>query len=429
MRRFALPSLAILVAMSALAACVGSGDDAADSETQAAATVADEGQPVPQLLDPAKLASYKGALPSVAFGVLTEIMNSPRTLWWDKETIRPAYQDTVGDGNIAPIGARFNSEGRPLIVPEGKKFFAEDGKTWSFPFAHTAGTDTSTNVVIVNFLHLPAKNGQTLPVVYRTISDRAALGGLGLHRWTWWYPKGTMVGEIIFMKDPSGGLVTSEIRTRERYLDGWATNVWRPFPTAASLSAAIKTQRPDWAAKPNLKAVVEHLENNATLTPLTRATPAWNNIITLSGAVDTLPDIGDPALVKDLLTKTPFVTAYKDTWKTNGTLRAFAASSKSTFSVVPDNYEASLLEVNEKSCAGCHDQASRLINDFEPRAVLYGDIWGSDQVFSFHPFDQSLIRGPTAGDNRAVRPALAPIVVRFDPAKHSPADYKEIAPR
>src|SRR5207244_2319742 len=105
----------------------------------------------------------------------------------------PSYQDSVGDNSGTPIGARANSQGKAVIVPEGKRLFSDDGKTWSFPFAHTAGTDRSTNTFIVNFMYLPPNGGALWPVVIKKIDNPAGLGGLGVHKWTWLFPKGAVL--------------------------------------------------------------------------------------------------------------------------------------------------------------------------------------------------------------------------------------------
>src|SRR5262245_30345777 len=60
---------------------------------------------MPQILGAAALAEYKAALPHVAYKKLEDILQSPSTLWWDKETMIPSYQDSVGDGSFTPIGA------------------------------------------------------------------------------------------------------------------------------------------------------------------------------------------------------------------------------------------------------------------------------------------------------------------------------------
>ncbi len=417
--------LVAAAALVALSGCRAEIDDVATLEAEGAASYAEP----QQLLGAAMLDKYRKAAPKVAYPALQAILSSSRTLWYDKEVMKPAYQDSVGDGSYTPIGARFNNEGKSLIVPEGKRLFSDDGETWSFPFGHTAGIDEATNVFVSNFIWLPeGADGKTLPVVYSTVDDNSQLGGLGLHRWTWMYPKGTVLGEVLMVKDSAGALHTVELRTRTRFLDGWAANSYRPFATATGLAAAIKAKRSNWASTASLKLVVDSLENNATLQAKSKGSPDFNNIVELEGATDTLPDFGDESLVRELLTETAFVSAYGEAWKTSGNLKNYMPTTSAKFSIVPTNNFAGMIEVSDKSCMRCHQDAGRIINDFEPQAVLYGDIWGSDKIFSFHPYDQTRIGG-AGQENRAVRPGFASggIVQRYEQGKHPSDLYKKLA--
>jgi hypothetical protein len=421
--KLGLAPLSIVAFAAVAAACNVESQEAAAS---ASASITEAAPPAaPQIVDGTTLATYKAALPKVAWPELQTMLESPSTLWFDKATMIPSYQDSVGDNAQTPIGARANSQGRAVIVEPGKRLFSDDGKTWAFPFAHTAGTDQSSNVFVVDFLFLPAKDDKLLPVVYRVVNDPTARGGLGLHKWTWTYPKGATLGEVIFVRDASGGLYPVELRTRTRYLDGWAVNAYRPFPTAKSFVAAIKQKRLQWQSNASLKRVVDQLESQAALEARSLTSPGFNNVFSVTGSLDVLPDLGDEALVKDLLKTTTFVSAYGTTWRATGGSKTFAPSTKAKFSIVPQDYEAGLLAVDEKTCTQCHKEAGRAIEDFEPQAVLYGDIWGEDQIFSFHPYDQSRYANFNT-ENRAVRPAFASagVVERYDATKHSAAVYR-----
>ena len=376
----------------------------------------------PRLLEPATIDLYKRALPQVEYPRLAEIFASPSTLWFDKEVMIPSYQDSVGDASTTPIGARPNAGGRRIIVQEGRRLFTEDGLHWSFPFSQTAGTDRVPNALVVNFMSLPVEADALLPVVYETIDDPRGRRGLGLHQWKWMFPKGTVMGEVIYLSDSTGDLYAVEIRTRTRYLTDWAVNVYRPFPTAARMASAIKAARPNWESQPNLQVYVRHLEDDTTLTPRRIPSPGFRDIVVLEGFEDILPPLGDEALVRELLRSTTFVSAYGHFFKMDSARVAFAASAADSepFSLVPSRYDAGVLEVREASCGRCHENAGQSIESFEPAAILYGDLWGEDRIFSFHPWDQT--RYPTFNtENRSVRPALAPVVVRYDRARH-PAD-------
>jgi hypothetical protein len=384
--------------------------------------------PVTQILSAGTLAEYKAALPKVGFERLGQILESPSTLYWDKIVMPGAYQDTVGDGGNLPFGARLNSTGKSLIVPQGKKLFSDDGKAWAFPFGHTAGTDDSASVRIVNFMSLPTEGGKTLPVAYRI--DSGNQGGFPTTRWNWAFPKGTVIGEII-MLETSQGLRTTEIRVRERYEDKWATNAFRPFPTAKTLSAGIKRLRPNWQGVPALKSAVDALENDGTLQAKTIGSPAFNNLVTLEGAVDApLPDFADDALSTELLKSTTFVSVYGTPWKMSGAMKAFGPTGHaSRATIVPNRFDSGTLEVRENTCEKCHNQGGYFIGDLVDQAVLYGDIWGVDRIFSFHPFEPSRIDA-SGNENRQVRAAFAGSVVeRYDAGKHPSSRYTFYRPQ
>ncbi len=382
-----------------------------------------------QIASADKIAQYRKNMPRFAYERINEIIASSDTLWYDKESMIPTYQDTVGHARNAPIGMRRNSEGAGLIdiIPGGRQMFSRDGKTWEFPFAHTAGTDNSTNTVTVNFLSLPKANGKVKPIVYWVANDRAAIGGVGLLQWRWMFPRETFIGEMIFIKSPNGDLFLTELRTRERQSSGWSTNVFRPFPTAESFVAAIKSKRPNWSEDAKLSGAIKQLESTSGMTSLNLNSTVFPGVFSQSGSIDRLPEIADAGLIQTLLKESLFVSAYGIAWRNAGDTKAFAPTTTESFSIVPNNYQAGIVEVSDQSCKRCHENAQRPVRDFNDRALLYGDIWGSDDIFSFHPFDQSRYSA-NGNENRSVRPgfAQAGIVVKYDPAQHTEADYKRI---
>ena len=386
---------------------------------------------VKQILSAEKLSAYKANLPKIGYPELERILNASETFWYDKSVMQGTYQDSIGDPIRSAIGARFNNRGADLIIPEGRPIFSEDGKRFAFPFGETAGTDHSTNIVVANFLSLPQKNGKLLPVTYWTnINPRA---GLGLARWRWVYPLGTMLGELIYVRSSDGQLYLTEVRTRRRYESSWSTNIYRPFPTVNHLRKAIEKLRPDWQSQPNLQRFMQELGRSDSIEPVTlaagnRLNQAWSDTFNQSGFVDRLPIFNDEQLVKDLLIHTVFVSAYEAEWKRDDGKVAFAPTTSETFSIVPVNYEAGVLAVNETSCTRCHQDAGRPIENFADRAELYGDIWGQDQIFSFHPWDESRIKSTLIGpENRIVdsRLVTAGIIAPFSIQAHNEEYYRE----
>ena len=125
---------------------------------------------------------------------------------------------------------------------------------------------------------------------------------------------------------------------------------------------------------------------------------------------------------------TPFVGAYGTVWKADGAQKAFGPTGPTAgLSVVPAGFDVGLLEVRESTCEKCHNQGGYFIGDLVDPAILYGDIWGVDRIFSFHPFEPSRIDASGA-ENRSVRAAFTQIVEAYDPAKHPSALYSFYRP-
>lgn len=369
-----------------------------------------------------RLAKIKAALPAVAFKKLQNILNDKRTYWYDHESTPPAYQDSVG--------VNVNTDwDRMVAVPSAvKRVYNSQGRHWHFPFRTTAGADDATNIRVANFLYLPEVNGKTLPIPMWQVAKND-----NRPSWQWMFPNGTVVGEVIFIEDGQN-LLPSEIRIRTRYAKGWSANAYRPFPSAASLALAIKERRPDWSSQENLRTLIAHLENTGTLqAKRLTGVSAYAKSFDQQGSLDVLPDFGDANLVRELLTKTTFVSSFQQVWKTDGVAKAFAASTRSNLSVVPNNYNAGLIEVSDESCMRCHKETGRMMSEYDGGLYLYGEMWGKDNIFSFHVFQEPFgaIRRTGSGpggmiDNRRANSKFLKmgIIENFNESKHSGPYYR-----
>lgn len=346
---------------------------------------------------------YRKLAPEMSYWRLNDILKDPKTIWYDKWTIIPAYQDTVGDFANELWGARYNHKGKgPISLANAERAFTPDGQRFSYPFGITAGLDQSANHVrVVNFISLPRVGDQLLPIAYWIVNKRLDPHNY-LRKWHWVFPNGTFLGEIIFNKISEQEIYPVEVRTRQRFSKGWAVNVYRPFPTSGSLYEAIAKLRPNWQNQNSLRTIMDHLKNEKSLSFIKRGSPDFPGTFSQDGYLDVLPAFNDPALVKELLNRT-FYSVYETVWKADGAKHTYAPTTQEGFSVVPFKNEVGLIQVNEQSCSRCHRDAGRPIFHFYKRASLYGDIWGEDEIFSFHPFEQSKIRGTFSGDNREVR--------------------------
>lgn len=334
-----------------------------------------------EFIKPAKLNPLKAALPKVAHAETQAILNSPDTMWYDEESMIFTYQDSVE----VVTGTRANCVGRQVgeanqgsVIGKLVNLFGPDFR-FRFPFRKVAGTDNVDNLIAINFWSPPRRDGRVLPVRYWKNGNRA--------HWYWTFPIGTVFGEVLYQKAPNGMPYVFEIRTRKRYADGWFTNAFRPFGRASELADAIEKRRPNWKNYRDLKGYVSHLRDKNTLTPLRWESKPYGKIFpAIDGSLDKLPEIGDTSVLIELLTQTPFTSVEGKIWKENGKLETYAPSSQTDFNIVPKNYELGMVAVNEISCNRCHTEVSHRLGDFENDLQLYGEIWGEDRIFTWHPF-------------------------------------------
>jgi hypothetical protein len=426
------------------AACSSPPGGEAGSESASSISAAQTKAPAPQAATPitspmpaAQLAAVKAALPKVGWPKLQAVFADAHTYWYDAKSMQPSYQETGSPGG----GARDNADWHDLIADTGSSdpnsnpevgaaaVYDETAKNWRFPVATTAGADNSTNLYLADFLELPVdESGNTVAIPISTASDQLHLW------WQWQFPNGTILGEVLFIQS-GATLLPTEVRVRQRFPSGWAINSFRPFPESSSLSAAIKAARPQWATTPALAAVVAQLDGTTGFTPLELKATGLTGSFDQAGYIDPLPDFEDDALVTQLLTTTTFVSAYDAVWRQSGdrSLQAYAASTTATtnLSIVPVDYQAGIVQVNETSCSRCHALTGQELGNYYPGLTLYGDVWGTDNVFTFHVFDESyypdldLDNGGGAQDNRHMNPALLSMgmIKQFDSSTDTQPPY------
>jgi hypothetical protein len=341
-------------------------------------------------------------------------------MWYDRFSIVPGYQDSYGDDLNFPVGMRPNTIDSGLIaVPGGHGWIFAEAGIFHFPFGRPGGA--GEDAFVVNFWHVPRDGGALLPVVWWWREPTS-----WHHRIEWMFPKGTVTGEVLFKVTESGAWYPFEIRTRVRRLDGWTSDAFRPFPTAESLALALEGTK---STAPDVAALVVALRDPGTLQAgQLRATHfEGSSFLDVNGAQDELPGLDDPAILMELLMETPFVSARGAAWKSSGGMTAWAATTQASFSIVPRGYNAGFIAVDDASCGGCHRDAGRPFRDFYPDIMLYGELWGEDEVFSWHPFlNESFVDGDgdVVGfgppDNRELRPDLEPagLLAPYRPADH-----------
>lgn len=355
---------------------------------------------LPQLMSSERVARYRALLPKTSNEQLNQLLQSDRAIFYDATSIIPGYQDSLGD----PRGFRPNTIDRSFInlaVPGGwERLFAKKG-VFNFPFG-TGGVDRSDNVVKINVWIPPTdSNQQLLPV---------ALWRASFSRFHWVFPVGTQIGEILMLQFTDGELRVFEVRIKTRTLEGWINDVYRPFLTPSRLITGIESAVPNWNQEPHLQKLLAHLKQSNSLSAYPMKSQHFSNtFFAPEGALDVLPDFNNKSLVKKLLSTHVFELANQQTWKENAGKVVHTPSTLAHDSIVPRNYEAGVFPTNDQSCNRCHEHAGRQIGDFQSALLAYGELWGEDQIFSWHPFETQAFLKPDGSiknfndDNRRIR--------------------------
>lgn len=93
-----------------------------------------------------------------------------------------------------------------------------------------------------------------------------------------------------------------------------------------------------------------------------------------------------------------------------------------------------MLAVTDVSCTRCHDNAGRPFHDLYEPTMGYGELWGEDQIFSWHPFETKAFVDANGdvvsfnNDNRKIRAdfAAAGLMKPYNAAIGANGDYREI---
>jgi hypothetical protein len=278
---------------------------------------------------------------------------------------------------------------------------------------------------------LPREGGALLPVVWWWWEPNG-----WTHRIEWMFPVGTVFGELLFIIDEQGTHHPFEIRTRTRELDRWAVDVFRPFLTATELADALehkRSERAEWASSGEIDALIAHLRDESTLEPGSLDASHFSSAFpALAGGADVLPALSDNGILVELLLSTPFRSARGAVWKDSGSIRTYAPTTDARMSIVPQGYNGGFVAADEEACSTCHRDAGRPFKDYYSNIMAYGELWGEDETFSWHPFDTASFvdsGGDVVSfndDNRRFRDDFAPVLAPYDSAEHPSSRYAKI---
>lgn len=381
-------------------------------------------KPAKSALEPTRLtgmsarraAELRGLLPHVADESIQRLLDDPELIFYTEQEIPRAYQswDHVTTGvhaaayNISANGGEPHGNGNV-----------------EFPWGDPAGTHRARNMWSYRFLSLPKdEQGRARPIVwFRKVHRDDIHEGYG-----WRFPVGTVIGEVLVLRDPEGGSHPFEVRVRKRTRDDWQVDVFRPFPRNEDLVARIRELRPDWESQEGLKKFVTTVSATKSLKSHTLKDDHPDRVFKQRMGIDVLPALDDD-LVAELLDTTPFRSALGAYWRegSNGVNTA-APTTKDDFHVVPANYDAGFVEVDRFSCMRCHETVNQHVDRFDSGRDWYGRIRGSDGIFSFHPFDPSCISYNGYEQQARLRGEFVKggLIERYDSSKHSAEHYTRV---
>lgn len=368
------------------------------------------------IMSPERRAFYIKKLPKFDNPKINLELVGSNVFFYDEDTIAPAYQDSVPPFTGVQSNSSSIAAGRTNIFANGK---------FRFPFGKTAGLHEASNIDHFNMIVLPKNGDNIFPIIYFTKS--ASYNGYQVGtRYDWLFPVGTTVYEVISMANPADQkYYVFEVRALKRKLNGWSPNIYRPFPEAKDLSIAIEKLYPEWNKNSQLVKVMEYLKDYSKLE---KESFPESTFVKAEGYFDHLPPM-DETIVANLLTSTPFQSVLGTTWKDHNGKMSFAPKVNQDFSIFPRGNRLHALEVSTKTCTQCHQETGRPMATMFHEDSLYGEIWGSDRIFSFHPFTPgSIYTGVQAQDHRQFRSEFisSGLLEAYNPEKHPSSMYKQL---
>ena len=92
------------------------------------------------------------------------------------------------------------------------------------------------------------------------------------------------------------------------------------------------------------------------------------------------------------------------------------------------------MEVSDEACSTCHRDAGRPFRDWYRPILAYGELWGEDESFTWHPFETSNFVNSNGDvvdfnyDNREMRSDFvnAGVLERYNPSTHTSNRYKTL---
>lgn len=320
--------------------------------------------PIRQIASRETLAQFKSMLPRVDDAEIQAVFDSDQTLWYDEQSMPLAYQmDSQSDGVMRVHWVRNN------IGPRGSDPFGNANLEWPWFDPH-AGPTSSRRVKSFKGIWIPSVGGYRQPVkvfssVVRGVSsagnsrfrDRHARHGL-----SWIFPPGTRIVEVV-LNQVAGRDVAFKVLLMRRERDRWFRRAARPFPTIAEYE---KVFGPTQLSYKRMSVRDDHP----------------NRVFTESRTVAELPIVPADKVYRALKT-----IAFKPSLETMFAEGVVAPTTRYTEQAYPAGYLGAFFGPDQESCTNCHRDVGNHASNFEAARDWYGVVRGSDEVFSFHPFE------------------------------------------
>lgn len=358
-----------------------------------------------QIATPKKLAAFHAMLPPTVDAELIEIFSDPATLWYDEFEMPLAYQHDGSTGIMSMHWARYNLG---PDEPSRRDPFGNGNLEWPW-FDPSVLDNRDGRVKSFKGLRLPRSGDGRLPVVvYKKAIPSKSLASLTQsytrYGFAWVFPVGTNFVEVLTNRVNRNDVAFKVLRM-ERQSNDWFRKIYRPFPTLTEYETAIGQR------------VQVRPETRLLRDP--HPTPTFVE----SRSVAILPPIS-PVKTLALLRSTPFRECLGESFTSD----VNAPTTMHDGQIVPRGYLGVFFGPDQSDCRNCHRDTLSHVSVFDPPRDWYGVIRGSDEVFSFHPFDPRCLSRTGVGKPVQLCPKLVyhGIVAWYDQNTHRPPHYGPI---
>lgn len=293
---------------------------------------------------------------------LNRIFRDDWTLWYDESTIPRAMQ--------------FGLNSEPVSIHDGYHRFNDIDRTTNanieFPWKDAGGTHLVDNLINVKFYWHPRHEAIQ---VFRTTKRSLFRSQQGID---WKFPIDSVVGEILAFKRNSNSnskTYVFEIRTLTREADNWSPSVYRRFNTNFEVADAL------WEIGEEKLAykIGNGKVNTLKYTDTVHRPPNGKTVFEVE--YETVDVSSITSEISNTLLRKPLK-------------QVFEASNISTTrnNILPANYIAPMIGMDIEDCMKCHNHVNKHVDNFDRVGRdWYGYVRGSNNIFSFHPFDRSAI--------------------------------------